>query len=222
MTTRPTYPIRILIADDHAVVRQGLRTFLELHDDVDVVGEADTGAAAVQQARDLSPDVVLMDLVMPEMSGLDAIRQIRTDVPEAQVLVLTSYTEDEKVFPAIRAGAAGYLLKDVSPAELIDAVRATHKGDAQLHPEIAKRLMQEVASPTPGQRSHETLTERELDVLGLIARGLSNREIGTTLHISETTVKTHVSNILGKLHLDDRTQAAVYAVTEGLVSEEDL
>lgn len=211
--------ITVLIVDDHAMVRQGLRTFLELQDDIEVVGEASNGAEAVEQTRQLLPDVVLMDLVMPEMDGIAATRQICAFHPGAKVIALTSFAEDDKVFPAIKAGASGYLLKDVSPSDLVDAVRATHRGETQLHPDIAKKLMNQVAhrteEPTPDE-----LTERELEVLRLIAGGLSNREIAKELVISEKTVKTHVSNILSKLHLADRTQAAIYALKRGLGPEE--
>lgn len=207
--------ITVLIVDDHALVRQGLRTFLELHDDIEVVGEASNGAEAVEQTRQLLPEVVLMDLVMPEMDGIAATRQIRDLSPDTKVIALTSFSGDDKVFPAIKAGASGYLLKDVSPSDLVDAVRATHRGETQLHPDIARKLMDQVAhrteEPTPDE-----LTERELEVLRLIAGGLSNREIAKELVISEKTVKTHVSNILSKLHLADRTQAAIYALKRGL------
>jgi NarL family two-component system response regulator LiaR len=214
-----TEPIRVLVVDDHAVVRQGLRAFLDVQEDVEVVGEATNGVEAVEQTRQLLPDVVLMDLVMPEMDGIEATRKIRALSPRTQVIVLTSFAEDEKVFPSIKAGALGYLLKDVSPAELVKAIQAAHRGEAQLHPEIARKLMDEFSTrakePIPGD-----LTERELEVLRLIARGRSNRQIAEELVISEKTVKTHVSNILSKLHLTDRTQAAIYALREGLVPEE--
>ena len=209
--------IAVLIADDHPVVRHGLRTFLETLDDVEVVGEAGNGAEAVEQAARLVPDVVLMDLVMPELDGVEATRRIRAESPTTKVIVLTSFDADEQVFPAIKAGAAGYLLKDVRPAELAEAVRKASRGEALLAPSVAAKLMQEVAgarSPAAG------LTERELEVLRLIARGLSNKMIARELVVSEKTVKTHVSNILAKLHLTDRTQAALYAVREGLAELE--
>ena len=208
-----TEPIAVLIADDHPFVRHGLRTFLETLDDVEVVGEAGNGAEAVEQAARLVPDVVLMDLVMPELDGVEATRRIRAESPTTKVIVLTSFDADEQVFPAIKAGAAGYLLKDVRPAELAEAIRKASRGEALLAPSVAAKLMQEVAgdrSPAAG------LTERELEVLRLIARGLSNKMIARELVVSEKTVKTHVSNILAKLHLTDRTQAALYAVREGL------
>ena len=212
-----TEPIAVLIADDHPLVRHGLRTFLETLDDVEVVGEAGNGAEAVEQAARLVPDVVLMDLVMPELDGVEATRRIRAESPTTKVIVLTSFDADEQVFPAIKAGAAGYLLKDVRPAELAEAIRKASRGEALLAPSVAAKLMQEVAgdrSPAAG------LTERELEVLRLIARGLSNKMIARELVVSEKTVKTHVSNILAKLHLSDRTQAALYAVREGLAELE--
>jgi NarL family two-component system response regulator LiaR len=205
--------ISVLIADDHPFVRHGLRTYLETLDDHEVVGEACDGAEAVELAGRLLPDVVLMDLVMPELDGVEATREIRSASPATKVIVLTSFDDDEKVFPAIKAGAAGYLLKDVRPAELADAVRKASRGEALLAPSVAARLMQEVSGERPPAAG---LTERELEVLRLIARGMSNKLIARELVVSEKTVKTHVSNILAKLHLADRTQAALYAVREGL------
>jgi NarL family two-component system response regulator LiaR len=213
--------IKVLIVDDHAIVRQGLRTFLELQDDIQVVGEAENGREAVEGARQWTPDVVLMDLVMPEMDGIEATRQICALRPDTKVIALTSFAGDDKVFPAIKAGAAGYQLKDVSPPDLVDAVRAAHRGDTLLHPEIAKKLLAEVATrEEKADPDLDELTRRELDVLRLIASGLSNQEIGQELTISEKTVKTHVSNILSKLRVDDRTQAAIYALQKGLGPEE--
>ena len=211
--------IGVLIADDHPVVRQGLRTFLELQEDVDVVGEACDGEEAVELAARLLPDVVLMDLVMPRTDGIEATRRIRAASPSTQVIVLTSFAEDEKVFPAVKAGAAGYLLKDVQPRELGEAIRAVRRGEALLHPAVAAKLMHEVAE---GGREEAPglLTARELEVLRLLARGLSNKAIAAELVVSEKTVKTHVSNILAKLHLADRTQAALYAVRRRLVELE--
>lgn len=207
---------RVLIADDHAVVRQGLRTFLEVQDDIEVVGEAADGEEAVALAQTLAPDVVVMDLVMPRVDGIEAIRRLRALDPQAKVIVLTSFADDEKVFAAVRAGAAGYLLKDVRPSELGEAIRTVSRGEALLHPAVAAKLMQEFAHderPPPAG----VLTPRETDVLRLIARGRSNKEIALDLGVAEKTVKTHVSSILQKLHLDDRTQAALYAVRERLV-----
>jgi len=214
--------IRVLIADDHAVVRQGLRTFLELQEDIDVVGEAADGAQALQAAAALEPDVVLMDLVMPELDGVAAIERLRERAPATRVLVLTSFLDEDKVLPAIRAG---YLLKDVEPAELVRAIRTVDGGDSQLHPAVAARVLRELAGEAEegdgtgdgrsGQR-HGSLTARELEVLALLARGGANKAIAFELGVAEKTVKTHVGNILSKLGLSDRTQAALYAVREGL------
>jgi NarL family two-component system response regulator LiaR len=205
--------ISVLIADDHPVVRQGLRTFLDTQDGLEVVGEAGDGVEAVELAHQLLPDVVLMDLVMPGLDGVEATRRIRELSPSTKVIVLTSFDDDEKVFPSVKAGAAGYLLKDVHPQELAEAVRKVYRGEALLASSVAAKLMQEVA----GERQPAAgLTERELEVLRLIARGLPNKLIAQELVVSEKTVKTHVSNILAKLHLADRTQAALYAVREGL------
>jgi two-component system, NarL family, response regulator LiaR len=209
--------VTILIVDDHPVVRQGLRTFLDLQEDLLVVGEAETGAEAVAKVQELLPEVVLMDLVMPDVDGIEAARRIRDVSPSTKVIVLTSYADDEKIFPAIKAGAAGYLLKDVEPAELAEGIRRVQRGEGLLHPKIAARVMREV---TEEKAEGEVLTTRELDVLRGLARGLSNKAIAEELVVSEKTVKTHVSNILAKLHLVDRTQAALYAVRERLVELE--
>jgi NarL family two-component system response regulator LiaR len=208
--------IRVLIADDHAVVRQGLRTFLELQDDIEVVGDVSDGEAALSAVAEHEPDVVLMDLVMPGVGGVEAIQRLRELRPETRVLVLTSFLDDEKLFPAVRAGAAGYLLKDVQPAELVRAIRTVADGEALLHPAVAARLMEEFSE---GERppADEALTAREREVLELIARGLPNKLIARDLGIAEKTVKTHVSSILSKLGLTDRTQAALYAVRSGLI-----
>jgi NarL family two-component system response regulator LiaR len=214
--------IRVLIADDHAVVRQGLCTFIDLQEDMQVVGEGTTGVEAVELAQRLQPDVILLDLAMPEMDGLEATRKILESNPRAHILILTSFGEDDKVFPAIRAGAQGYLLKDIQPNDLLQAVREANQGKAQLHPEIAKKLMSAVADQGTSESASQArtpiadLTERELEVLRWIAGGLNNREIAEKLVISEKTVKTHVSNLLGKLGLDDRTQAAIWALKHGL------
>lgn len=209
--------VTILIVDDHPVVRQGLRTFLDLQEDLSVVGEAETGEEAVAKVQELLPEVVLLDLVMPDLDGIEAARQIRDVSPSTKVIVLTSYAEDEKVFPAIKAGAAGYLLKDVEPAELAEGIRRVQRGEGLLHPRIAARVMREL---TEEKSEHDLLTARELDVLHGLARGQSNKAIAEELVVSEKTVKTHVSNILAKLHLVDRTQAALYAVRERLVELE--
>jgi len=208
--------IRVLIADDHAVVRQGLRTFLELQEDIEVVGDAADGEAALAGVQRHEPDVVLMDLVMPNLGGVEAIRRLRELRPETRVLVLTSFLDDEKLFPAVRAGAAGYLLKDIEPAELVRAIRTVADGEALLHPAVAARLMEEF-SDTERPVAEEALTAREREVLLLIARGLPNKQIALELGIAEKTVKTHVSSILSKLGLTDRTQAALYAVRAGLI-----
>jgi NarL family two-component system response regulator LiaR len=216
--------IKVLIVDDHQVVRQGLRTFLELHDDVVVVGEAGDGLAAVDMVRRLEPDVVLMDLVMPQLDGIAATRQVKSLKAGIQVIALTSFTEDDKVFPAIQAGASSYLLKDVSPDDLVEAIRAAHRGEARLHPDILRKLMDQVAHQTGPIRETAArttdLTERECEVARLVAQGCSNHEIGRRLVISDKTVKTHVSNILSKLNLDDRTQLAIYAIKHGLVDSQ--
>lgn len=209
-------PIRIMLVDDHAVVRQGLRSFLEVTEGIEVVGEAANGLEAVELARDLTPDVALLDLVMPRMDGIEATRRIRVASPMTRVLVLTSYGEDEKLFPAIKAGAIGYLLKDISADALVNAIRAAKRGEATLPPDIATKLMQQFAAQD-SQAVLEELSQRELDVLRQIAHGRSNKEISAVLRISEKTVKTHVSNILDKLHLADRTQAAIYAFRERIV-----
>jgi NarL family two-component system response regulator LiaR len=209
--------ISILLVDDHRVVRQGLRDFLELQEGLEVVGEAASGEEGVKAAQDLLPDVVLMDLVLPGIDGVEATRRIKSVSPSSRVIVLTSFADDDKVFPAIKAGAISYLLKDVQPEELARAVRAAQRGEAVLHSEVAAKLMQEFSTPRPADDPVEQLTEREMDVLRLIAKGKSNKEIADTLIISEKTVKTHVSNILSKLHLADRTQAAIYALRQRLV-----
>jgi two-component system, NarL family, response regulator LiaR len=208
--------IRVLIADDHAVVRQGLRTYLELQDEIEVVGDVADGEAALSAVEAHEPDVVLMDLVMPGVGGVEAIRRLRELRPETRVLVLTSFLDDEKLFPAVRAGAAGYLLKDVEPAELVRAIHTVADGEALLHPAVAARLMEEF-SATERPAAEEALTAREREVLQLIARGLPNKLIARELGIAEKTVKTHVSSILSKLGLTDRTQAALYAVRTGLI-----
>ncbi len=211
--------IRVMLIDDHAIVRRGLSAYLTTYPDIEVVGAADSGAVGVAQAARLVPDVVLMDLVMPEMDGIEATRQLKAASPTTQVIVLTSYSEDERIFPAIKAGALSYLLKDVQPDDLVRAIRAARRGEATLHPAVAGRLMLELT----GARSSplDILTEREREVLTCIARGMSNAAIADHLIIGERTVKTHVSNILSKLHLQDRTQAALLALRERLVPLDD-
>ncbi len=208
--------INVMLVDDHAIVRQGLRTYLELQPDIQVVGEASDGKQAISMVRELLPDVVLMDLVMPNTDGVEATRAITALSPSTRVIVLTSFSEDEKVFASIKAGAQGYLMKDVLPQDLVAAIRTVYRGEAQLDPEIARKLMQEFTNPQPTAPKHD-LTERELEVLTLIAHGKSNKDISEDLVLSEKTVKTHVSNILQKLHLSDRTQAAVYALRQKIV-----
>ncbi len=206
--------IRILLVDDHTVVRQGLRMFLSLDRELEIIGEAADGVEAVAQAQRLRPDVVLMDLLMPRMDGIAATAVIRRELPDTEVIALTSVLEDEKVIGAIKAGAIGYLLKDTQADELCRAIKAAAAGQVQLSPQAAARLMREVRAP----ESPDSLTERETDVLRLLAQGLSNKEIAQTLTIGEKTVKTHVSNILAKLSVPSRTQAALYAVRIGLVT----
>jgi DNA-binding NarL/FixJ family response regulator len=213
-------PIRVLVVDDHPVVRQGLRSFLASRDGIEVVGEAADGEAAVAEARRLRPDVVLLDLVMPGGGGVDAIARIREEGDGPAVLVLTSFAGDDQVLPAVRAGASGYLLKDVDGAELEAAIRTVAQGGALLDPHVAGTVMGEVARPgRRGALDVETLTPREREVLSLLAQGLTNRELASRLFVSEKTVKTHVSSILSKLHLADRTQAALFAVRHGLAEE---
>jgi two-component system, NarL family, response regulator LiaR len=201
--------IRVLIADDHAVVRQGLRTFLDLQEDIEVVGEAADGDQALAAVAELAPDVVVIDLVMPNTDGIEAIRRLKATAPATRAIVLSSFIEDDKLFPAVRAGAAGYLLKDVQPQELVAAIRTVHGGGSLLHPAVAARLMREIAS--------DPLTPREREVLALIGRGMPNKLIARELAVAEKTVKAHVSSILAKLGVTDRTQAALFAVREGLV-----
>jgi NarL family two-component system response regulator LiaR len=215
----------VLIVDDHQVVRRGLRTFLELHDDLDVVGEAGDGLEGVEQAAALRPDVVLMDIVMPRLDGIEATRRIKEQSAAVGVIALTSFAGDDQVLPALEAGASSYLLKDVSPEELVEAIRAVHRGEPRLHPDALRKVMEAAMGP----RAHEApahapsppsdLTERELEVVALVARGLSNREIAETFVISEKTVKTHIGHILAKLELKDRTQLAIYALTNGLAGD---
>ncbi|MFY9578095.1 MAG: response regulator transcription factor [Gaiellaceae bacterium] len=203
-------PIRVLIADDHAVLREGLRSFLELQDGIEIVGDAADGAEAVELAEQLRPAVVLMDLVMPKLDGVEAMRELRERVPETRVIILTSYIDDERLLPAIRAGAAGYLLKNAEPQELARAIRAAHAGEALIDPTVAARLVERLGDERAGD-SYENLTAREREVLDLIARGFSNKRIALELGIAEKTVKTHVGNLLGKIGVADRTQAALYA-----------
>ncbi len=208
--------IRVLLVDDHAMVRKGVRALLQTEDDIDVVGEADDGDPAVAEATRLQPDVILMDLEMPGMPGIEAIRRIVGQEPNARIVVITGFAMEDKVFPAIKAGALGYLLKDSDPEDLVRAIHQAHRGEAALHPTIAKMLLDEIGRPARQAKTADPLTERELDVLRLVARGMSNQEIAAALVVSEATVRTHVSSILAKLHLASRTQAALYALQEGI------
>ena len=217
-----TEQITVLIVDDHQVVRQGVRAFLESQPDITVVAEAETGEAATQLAAEYAPDVVLMDLLMPGMDGVTATQQVKQASPRTQVIVLTSYHQDEHIFPAIKAGALSYLLKDISPQELVDTVRKAARGEVVLHPRVAARMMQELhGAPQDRDNPLTTLSDRELEVLRLVADGLTNAKIAEQLVISDKTVKSHVSNILSKLHLADRTQAAAFAWREGVVQRDD-
>jgi two-component system, NarL family, response regulator LiaR len=211
-------PITVLLVDDHEVVRRGVRAFLETQGDITVVAEAGSGVEAVRLAAEHAPDVALMDLIMPGMDGVEATRRLTAASPRTKVVMLTSYHDDEHIFPAIRAGALSYVLKEVGPDELADAVRKAAAGEAVLHPRVAARVVRELhgARREEPNAFHE-LSDRELEVLKLIAEGLSNAQIASRLYVSEKTVKSHVSNILGKLHLADRTQAAVYAWRQGVV-----
>jgi len=209
-------PIRIFLADDHAVVREGLVALIETEEDMEVVGTGENGEEAVRRVLHFQPDVTLLDLHMPRKSGLEAITEIKAAMPEARILVLTSFGDDEHVFTAIKGGAQGYLLKDTPPHELIRAIRNVYEGKSALHPDIALKVIRELNKPDDLPPTEDPLTEREVEVLKQVARGLSNDEIAQLLVVSERTVRTHVSNILGKLHLANRTQAALYALREGI------
>ena len=209
--------IRLLIADDHAVVREGLRSLIATEPGMTLLGEAENGIEVARLTAELDPDVILLDLVMPEMDGLAAIEAIRAQNPEVRILVLTSFDEDEKIFAAVKAGAMGYLLKDASPTQLLSAIRDVHNGLPSMNATIAHKLMSELQRGSELPPTEDPLTERELEVLKLVAQGLPNQEIAEMLVLSERTVRTHVSNILSKLHLANRTQAALYALREGLV-----
>jgi NarL family two-component system response regulator LiaR len=215
-------PIRVLIVDDQAIVRKGIRALLAEVEAIAVVGEASNGQEAVAQALALHPDVTLMDLAMPGMDGLEAIRQITTRQAGARILVLTSFVSDDKVFPAIKAGALGYLLKDSEPADLIHAIKQVNRGEPSLHPSIAIKVLQELRRPAEKTPPPNALTAREVEVLRLVAKGMSNREIATQLTTTEATIKTHVSSILSKLQLANRVQAALYAISEGVTLPEDM
>jgi len=214
--------IRVLIADDHHIVRSGLHALLETEEGIEVVGEASDGVYAVDLTQQLSPDVLLLDLVMPRKNGIEVIEEVRHSGVSTRILVLTSFSDDDRVFAAIKAGALGYLLKDSSTQELIQAIHDVYNGESSLHPAIARKLILELNRPIPLlPKTEDPLTERELDVLLCIARGFTNQEIANTLFISDRTVRTHVSNIFSKLHLANRTQAALYVLREGLTSLEE-
>jgi NarL family two-component system response regulator LiaR len=217
MTPTAIKPIKVLIVDDHEVVRKGLQTFLGLHDDIEIIGEAGDGQTAVDLTAQLAPDVILMDLVMPCMDGIAATRVIHELQPGVQIIALTSFTDEDKIIPAIQAGAASYLLKDVSADVLVEAIRAVQRGERRLHPEVMRKLMEQVAKPPTASPAAGSLTPRELEVLALVAQGKHNRDIAAALIISEKTAKMHISNILAKLGLEDRTQMAIYAIQNGLV-----
>jgi NarL family two-component system response regulator LiaR len=213
--------IRILITDDHAIVREGLRALIMGKPDMELVGEAADGEEAVLKARALRPDVILMDLVMPRKNGIEAIEEIKRENPDARILVLTSFAEDDQVLSAIKTGALGYLLKDSSPQELIEAIRCVYRGESSLHPAVARKLILGFGHQQNARPGVSALTEREMEVLKLVARGLSNQAVAEQLNISEGTVRFHVSNILSKLQLENRTQAVLYALREGLVTLEE-
>jgi NarL family two-component system response regulator LiaR len=217
-------PIRVLLVDDHTIVRRGVRALLATEPDIEVVGEASDGTQAIAQAQALRPDVILMDLVMPGLGGIEATRHITASLPGTCVLVLTSFAADEDVFPAIKAGALGYLLKDSGPEELVKAIRQVNRGEPSLEPSVARKLLLELSHPRQEHQrlTEDPLTERELEVLRLVAQGCSNKDIAAKLSITELTARTHVSNILGKLHLASRTQAALYALQKGITSLDDL
>ncbi len=222
-TAQPTGTsrIRVLVVDDHVIVRRGIRAVLELEPDIELVGEAGNGVAAVAQAQALQPDVILMDLVMPNMDGVEAIRRIKAQRPEVRILVLSTFAGEETVLSAIKAGASGYQLKDSSPETLVEAIRASQRGEASLHPAAAAKVLHEISAPPKQPPLTEPLTQREMEVLRCVARGFDNREIAAKLAIREATVRTHVSNIMAKLHVASRTQAALYAVKQGLADERD-
>ena len=208
--------IKVLICDDHAVVRRGLRSLVGVKPEMDLVGEAVDGEEAVEMARKLKPDVIIMDLIMPRKDGVAAISDIKKKNPDAKILVLTSFSDDKNVFSAIKAGASGYLLKDSSPEELLQAINDVHQGKSSLHPVIAQKVIQEMHQPSDLPPTDEPLSEREVEVLRNVAQGMSNQGIAKTLNIKEGTVRIHVGNILNKLQLANRTQAALYALREGL------
>jgi NarL family two-component system response regulator LiaR len=213
--------IRVLIVDDHPVVRRGIRSLMAEVEELEVVGEAVNGKEAIQLAKNLQPDVILMDLVMPEMSGIEAIQQITADNPQSRILVMTSFAADDKVFPSIKAGALGYLLKDSDPEDLIRMIHQVYRGELSIHPSVARRVIQELNRPAEGTMTPSPLTPREVEILQLIAQGIENKEIARKLVLREATVRTHVSNILSKLHLANRVQATLYALRKGMTTLEE-
>ena len=220
MTDQPRI-IRVLIVDDHVIVRRGIKALLAETDDIEVIGEADNGQEAIRLAHELEPDVILMDLLMPKMDGIEATRQVTAQQPQLRVLVLTSFVGDEKIFPAIKAGALGYLLKDSEPSELIRSINRVHRGEPSLHSSIARKMIKEILDTPTVKPTPDPLTVREVEVLQLLAKGLSNDEIAKQLSVSEVTVRTHISHLLAKLHLANRVQATLYALREGISSLED-
>ncbi len=211
--------IRLLVVDDHPIVLRGTQALLAEIEDIEVVGLADNGKIAVELSRSLNPDVILMDLIMPEMDGIESISQIKAEQPDAKILVLTSFITDDKVFPAIKAGALGYLLKDSSPDDLIRAIRQVFRGEPSLHPSIARKILQDLRrSLSEGEIIQESLTDREVEVLQMVAKGNDNQEIAEKLVIAEVTVRTHISTILRKLHLANRVQASLYALRQGIIN----
>ncbi len=215
-------PIRVLIVDDHEIVRKGIRALLAIKHDIQVIGEARDGMEAVTQTKALHPDVILMDLMMPKMNGIQATSEITGGQPGSRVLILTSFAADEQVFPAIKAGALGYLLKDSGPQELVQAIRQVFRGEPSLDPSVARKVLNELSNPSQKPLTPDPLTAREMEILKLVAQGKSNKDIAENLVIAEETVHTHVSNILNKLHLASRTQAALFALKEGIASVEDI
>lgn len=216
-----TGQIRVLVVDDHPVVRKGIKTLLDEEQDLDVVGEAVNGLDALEKVETLHPDVILMDLVMPEMNGIEAIERITTTQPEARILVMTSFAADDKVFPSIKAGALGYLLKDSDPEDLIRMIHQVARGELSIQPSIARKVIQELNKPPEEPLTPSPLTEREVEILQLLAQGIENKEIARRLVLREATVRTHVSNILGKLQLANRVQATLYALRRGLTTLDD-
>ena len=219
--TTPQTVVRVLIVDDHTIVRRGINALLAETVDIEVIGEANNGQEAIRLAKQLEPDVILMDLLMPKMDGIEATRQITSQQPHMRVLVLTSFVGDEKIFPAIKAGALGYLLKDSDPSELIHSIYQVHRGEPTLHSSIARKMLKEIMETPTSKLTPDPLTAREVEVLKLLAKGLSNEEIAAQLFISEVTVRTHISHILAKLHLANRVQATLYALREGISSLDD-